>query len=629
MTVRFLCTSLAAVCAAGTTAAIAWGQAVAPPAVEPPPVAAKAAAPVKGPLAPTPADRDAQDLVFLGDQRPLLVRLHIRVDGQPFPEAWDRFIQKLFDYYDVNGDGVLTKKETEHILRGPSMLSVFGGGLNIYNFQAGFARANEIDTNKDGKITREEFAAYYRPFAARGLRAQQDTQGSGISGQLTTALFRHLDLNKDGKLSKEELAQAPFSLRHADLDDDEMIDADELLPPRNNNYYVVNDGNGMNNRLPDGAAIQLIVPGTPLDPLTRRLLARYDKNHDGKLSREELGLDPATFAALDTHHRGQLDAADLARWVERPADLELAVQLGQPGAAAAKSSIFAPLLELSKALAKKAAVDVYNPTNRKMALASAVRKEGDGVVLMLSDALVELQRGNLGGRGNAYNIKQFYDQQFDALDNGKKGYLEKKQFDNPQFSFLKPLFELADRNGDGKLYKKELHAFLDLQAEGTTAVVHLKVTDEGRGLFELLDANSDGKLSVRELRTGWSRLASWDRNGDGLLAENEVPHRFQLVLDRGQVNYPFAFAVLAGYNRNRRVQQGPRGPAWFRKMDRNGDGDVSLREWLGTEEEFRRIDTDGDGLISVQEAERADAQMKKEAKKDAAKEGKKATEARR
>ena len=44
------------------------------------------------------------------------------------------------------------------------------------------------------------------------------------------------------------------------------------------------------------------------------------------------------------------------------------------------------------------------------------------------------------------------------------------------------------------------------------------------------------------------------------------------------------------------------GPLWFRKMDRNGDGDVSPREFLGTLEDFRKIDTDGDGLIDAQEA---------------------------
>jgi hypothetical protein len=56
-----------------------------------------------------------------------------------------------------------------------------------------------------------------------------------------------------------------------------------------------------------------------------------------------------------------------------------------------------------------------------------------------------------------------------------------------------------------------------------------------------------------------------------------------------------------------------RGPLWFRKMDRNGDGDVSRAEWLGSAEDFKKIDTDGDGLISLEEAEKADALFRKKA----------------
>jgi hypothetical protein len=41
-------------------------------------------------------------------------------------------------------------------------------------------------------------------------------------------------------------------------------------------------------------------------------------------------------------------------------------------------------------------------------------------------------------------------------------------------------------------------------------------------------------------------------------------------------------------------------------MDRNNDGDVSPKEWLGTLEDFRKIDTDGDGLISADEADAYD-----------------------
>jgi hypothetical protein len=76
---------------------------------------------------------------------------------------------------------------------------------------------------------------------------------------------------------------------------------------------------------------------------------------------------------------------------------------------------------------------------------------------------------------------------------------------------------------------------------------------------------------------------------------------------------PFAaFADLYAGAEEGEAREGPAaGPDWFRKMDRNRDGDVSRAEFLGSDELFRRIDTDGDGLISAAEASRYDALHRK------------------
>ena len=54
-----------------------------------------------------------------------------------------------------------------------------------------------------------------------------------------------------------------------------------------------------------------------------------------------------------------------------------------------------------------------------------------------------------------------------------------------------------------------------------------------------------------------------------------------------------------------------RAPVWFKKMDRNGDGDVSAREFNGPPSLFQRMDPDGDGLISPEEARAYEKAMKK------------------
>src|SRR5439155_1393716 len=101
------------------------------------------------------------------------------------------------------------------------------------------------DADGDGKVTRAEFAEYFRKnggaafqMAQRGSdntmyrRFALDTTGTlptmSQADALNKALFKLLDTDKDGKLSRKELAAAVGILLKKDADDDEMVTVAEL-----------------------------------------------------------------------------------------------------------------------------------------------------------------------------------------------------------------------------------------------------------------------------------------------------------------------------------------------------------------------------------------------------------------
>ncbi len=185
-------------------------------------------------------------MVFLGEARPVFLRLHVRLDGKPIQTGWDGVIKYLFDYLDVNRDGVLSKEEAE---RAPTRELLLGGllgrGRGGVGGGAGSISLADLDTDKDGKVTLAELSAYYRkkgfePFQVQVTADQTDplAQFAAFTGRQATpsaaavseAIFALLDVNKDGKLSKEELAAAPTVLLRMDEDEDEIVTNRELTP---------------------------------------------------------------------------------------------------------------------------------------------------------------------------------------------------------------------------------------------------------------------------------------------------------------------------------------------------------------------------------------------------------------
>jgi Ca2+-binding EF-hand superfamily protein len=534
------------------------------------------------PPAPPASARDVQDLVFLSDARPILLRLHICVDGRPFRNVWEDYIRLLFDYLDRDGNGILTKSEAEHAPAAAQLLQMMRGEILPDPMKA--VTFGELDVDQHGFVTFQEFAGYYRRSGAGPL---QVADGPPIerSEALTRALFKHLDVNQDGKLSQPEVLAAESALRRFDLDDNEMISEEELLPASIATPAPRLFGQ-MREQAPSYVAnFHVVDQGRAAGGLAQRLLQKYDKDKKGSLSRAEIGLGQALFDRLDADHDGQLDETELDKFAGQPPDIELTVRTGEPTPG-------------------QRSVEVCNSRQGLRPAPASCTVGNETLLITLADEQIGIVAPP--ERPDSFpavrSIRRFYVQQFQAADAENKGYVERAKVMNPQYRFLLPIFALADRDGDGKLTQRELNAFLDLQAKAALCATGLELTASGRGLFEILDANRDRRIGQRELRSAWSRLAIWDRNGDGLIAPRKLPRQFQLVLGRGQ---PFRRAGRLAGDIASANGVSVKGPLWFRKMDKNGDGDVSPREFLGTPEDFRRIDTNGDGLIDPQEAEAA------------------------
>jgi Ca2+-binding EF-hand superfamily protein len=523
------------------------------------------------PAPPRPVVGDEQDLLVLHDARPWRIRLHLQIEGRTFRAGWEAAAGHLFRYLDVNGDGVLSAAEAARAPSAEQWRQLLSGEALLEPD----APPEFKDLQEGGKATPAALAAFYRRVQVGPLQVEWGPRTTPPD-PYSPVLFGLLDTDKDGKLSRAELEAAPALLTTLDTEDVDIIKKNELLrlPQRS--------------RTPNPPPAAADLPFTVLDPadpartLTDRLLRTYDRDGNHRLGRKEIAFPKDLFDALDTNRDGELDEGELARWRERPADLEVLVPLGGSEASF---------------------VLLGGAEGRPPVLTACVLPGGTLHVALpaMRLELVALEVVN----GGAKRVRETLLEQFRKAQT--KGVLKARQLHQPPFTFV-GLSRLADRNGDGDLSAQEMADYLSLQEKVVAASTFATIVNRGRNLFEFLDADRDGRLSRRELRTAWQRLAPWDHDGDGFLTRDELPAQYLLTLGHGRA--PFTASGGPEMALSFRPPARPQGPLWFRKMDRNGDGDLSPREFLGTAEQFRRLDADGDGLISVEEAERADRDLR-------------------
>jgi Ca2+-binding EF-hand superfamily protein len=504
---------------------------------------------------------DVQDLIFLGPTRPVLIRLHITIDGQPFRQAWHSRFDELFALEDRDGDGQLDFDQAGAVARD------MNGAL-------GDTSSNLKEVMPAGTIDRAQLADYLaRTFPPFVLRPRSVTgQGAAL------ALFPLLDTDRDGRLSAADLDAADRQLAERDFDDNGVITPFELiLDPKA--IAAAAD--------PEGGERALDVNDTPLvavdasttsAEIADRMLKHYDRDGDGRLSTAgasaEIRLPPA-LDSLDADHDAVLSREELAAVALWQPDLELSFALGQAEARARRSRRSPPS-------------DGSFRVRTKLL---------GGYELDLGEAEIDFDRNNRDPRqADLVNLRTY--------DRDNNEYVDRAEASAAGIGTS--AFAAMDVDGDGKVFKGELTSFMTRQNEAAAARVHLVIRDLGRDLFARLDVDSDGLLSPRDLREARAVLDADDKNADSMLGFDEVPERLQFELLRGVDG-----AVDADSRVVRRVvrptaQAESSGPTWFRKMDRNNDGDLSPREFLGPRAAFERLDADHDGLIDRPEAEAAD-----------------------
>jgi Ca2+-binding EF-hand superfamily protein len=397
-------------------------------------------------------------------------------------------------------------------------------------------------------------------------------------------LFEKLDADGDGQLTADDFRNAQHLLRKLDLDRDELISTGELVQTAN--LFQIATASSPNAEPPKPKFLT-VAAGQSSRQVAQQLLSARDGHNgaakDNRLSFAELGLPDEKLSPFDADGDGSLDFEETQQLMaDPPADIELIVRLGkhEPGL--------------------KGLEVVGSPE---------ARNRGESASLTLGTVQMEFAQGDVGysdSRVRAVSLEESITRNFKAADTDNNDYLEQNEAIrlgvNPQ------TFPQLDTDKDGKLFLKEYLAFYLPMAEMEQARVLLDIADRGRDLFRILDTSSDGRLGPREFAAAADRLSDWDRNGDGKLAQNEIAHQFHISVGRGSVSP--SGRVLAVSVANRPMAM-PRptvtgGPAWFARMDRNGDGDVSAREFLGPAELFAKYDTDSNGLLDVKEATAAE-----------------------
>jgi len=514
------------------------------------------------------APRAADVAVLLTPARPVFLRLSVKVDGAPVSQFREKFCTRWFTQFDADKNGSLSEEEAAKI---PPRPGTDGAPAETKHW-----KSLDVDP-ADGKATLQEFRAFadafLGPLVAAELRKPKADDAAG--------LFQLLDLDGDGSLTQEELGKSRAALARLDADDDETISVREIQTAMANR--AASDGGSAGAQPPP---LAMLGGANTAESIAERLILEYDglagNSGDGFLDHDELGLSPETLRPFDADQNGKLAVGELARLItELPPQIELSAELFEQQRGRPKLS--------ATAAAKVDALQV-------------AQSAADSTTLTLGPYRVALLAKRT--RSSSGDNARFYALRFRIVDKDKNNYLDADEF--TKLDLPETEFDEVDADGNEQIVEGELSEYLNRQSLTPLNQVRIEVADESRTLIDLLDTRVDQRLSPRELLSAARLLAEIDGNKDGRVTRGELTTRINVEIEirRPAVERTIMVPPMSARAAAVAVPR-DRGPEWFLRMDRNYDGDVSLREFLGPRSVFEKLDADHDGLLSPDEAEQA------------------------
>ncbi len=521
---------------------------------------------------------DGISLIIFAPKGPVLVDLQISVARKPYRDWVAEFLSERLD---VDRSGGLSSREIERIPEG----FVQSLGLESAAAIAEQAAHDQLfkPTEEDGveEVDREVFD----PWFSQRLSRTMQLIAQAVPPAEAVRLGELLDTSGNGSVDPEELAVGIETLRFRDLDDDQTLSATELLPfrdPRNQLAAVT----------PEAADLPFIQLDNEESQTSavQQVIRRYGVD-TGQIPFALMRTHPQLLTPHDQNSDNALDAAELRTFLQNPSvHLTWTIQLSDRAA--------------------QSRIDIKaSPFARRFCRVKPLRR--GRASLTVDDLPIEI-RSHGGSGGTRRDFIGFLGQHFSVADEDRDNLLSEEEFEAMSSSMAQAQlmidFQRADIDEDERLSRDELTAWIETDTIATQSQIEVSVRQDGRTLFSLLDRNSDRRLTQRELQEGGMVLEEYDRNDDGQLAETELGTSYVLQIGLGQpevmrqapqsMNMEMAStdAILPGI-------ESLTGPQWFRRMDRNQDGDLSRREFLGTHAQFDQLDSNADSLISANEAD--------------------------